>query len=76
MGLLVHTEEEYLRADPRRIKIDKSKIKGLIDARGHARRMKDFAQADTIRAELADMGVEIEDHRDGTTSWKMKRRAS
>jgi cysteinyl-tRNA synthetase len=76
MGLLVHTEEEYLRADPRRVKIDESKIKGLIDARGHARRMKNFAQADTIRAELADMGVEIEDHRDGTTSWKMKRRAS
>ena len=76
MGLLDHTEEEYLKGHPRRITIDESRIKNLLDARAHARKAKDFAQADTIRAELDDMGVEIEDHKDGTTSWKVKRRAS
>jgi cysteinyl-tRNA synthetase len=76
LGLLEHTEEEYSKGHPRRIAIDESKIKNLIDARARARKTRDFKQADTIRAELADMGVEIEDHRDGTTSWKIKRRAS
>jgi cysteinyl-tRNA synthetase len=76
LGLLQRTEQEYLSAHPRRISIDESKVRSLIDARSHARKTKNFAQADTIRAKLADMGVEIEDHKDGTTSWKVKRRAS
>jgi cysteinyl-tRNA synthetase len=76
MGLLDHTEEEYLKGHPRRMTIDESKIKNLLDARAHARKARNFAQADTIRAELADMGVEIEDRKDGTTTWKMKRKAS
>src|SRR5207248_11555336 len=76
MGLLEHTEGEYLRGHPRQIAIDESKIKNLVDARAHARKTRNFKQADTIRAELADLGVEIEDLRDGTTSWKIKRRAS
>jgi cysteinyl-tRNA synthetase len=76
MGILGQTEGEYLRRHPLRIAIDESKIKNLIDARAHARKSKNFKQADIIRHELANMGVEIEDHRDGTTSWKIKRRAS
>jgi cysteinyl-tRNA synthetase len=76
MGILGHTEGEFLRRHPLRIAIDESKIKNLIDARAHARKTKNFKQADIIRDELTNMGVEIEDHRDGTTSWKIKRRAS
>jgi cysteinyl-tRNA synthetase len=76
MGLLDHTEEEYLKGHPRRMTFDEFKIKNLLDTRAHARKARDFAQADTIRTELADMGVEIEDHKDGTTSWKIKRKAS
>jgi cysteinyl-tRNA synthetase len=76
MGILGQTEAEYLRSDPLRNAIDESKIKHLIDARGQARKARDFKQADSIRDELANMGVEIEDHGDGTTSWKMKRKAS
>jgi len=76
LGILEKTEEEYVKADPRRIAIDESKVKSLIDARAHARKARNFKQADSIRAELVDMGVEIEDHKDGSTSWKIRRRAS
>jgi len=76
MGILGKTEGEYLRRHPLRKAIDETKIRNLIDARAHARKTKNFKQADTIRDELANMGVEIEDHKDGTTSWKIKRRAS
>ena len=76
MGILGQTEAEYLRSDPLRNAVDNSRIKHLIDARKQARKAKDFKQADSIRDELANMGVEIEDHGDGTTSWKMRRKAS
>jgi cysteinyl-tRNA synthetase len=76
LGILEKTEEGYLKADPRRIAIDESKVKSLIDARAQARKARNFKQADSIRAELVDMGVEIEDHKDGSTSWKMRRTAS
>ena len=76
LGILEKAEEEYLKADPRRVAIDESKVKSLIVARAQARKAKNFEQADSIRAELVDMGVEIEDHKDGSTSWKIRRRAS
>jgi cysteinyl-tRNA synthetase len=76
IGILEHTEAEYLWSHPRRIALDDSTINNLIDARAHARKRKDFKQADTIRDELADMGVEIEDRRDGSTSWKISRKTS
>jgi cysteinyl-tRNA synthetase len=76
LGILAQTEQEYLRHDPLRAAIDESKVKNLIDARALARKGRDFKQADSIRQELAGMGVEIEDHRDGTTTWKAKRRVS
>ncbi len=49
--------------------LDPSYIDGLIDERNSARANKNFARADAIRQELADMGVELEDTRDGTR-WK------
>jgi cysteinyl-tRNA synthetase len=76
LGLLQRTQREYMSAHPKRMSVDESKVRSLIEARTNARRTKNFAQADTIRAQLADMGVEIEDHKDGTTSWKIRRRAS
>ena len=76
LGILEKTREAYLKADPRRVAIDESKVKSLIDARAHARKARNFKQADSIRDELVDMGVEIEDHKDGSTSWKIRRRAS
>jgi cysteinyl-tRNA synthetase len=48
-------------------------IESRIEHRNAARRVRDFATADRIRNELAEMGVELEDRKDGTTAWKVKR---
>jgi cysteinyl-tRNA synthetase len=53
--------------------IDAARIDKLIDARNTARKAKDFKEADRIRDELHAMGIELEDHKDGTTTWKVKR---
>ena len=52
---------------------DSDRINTLIDARNAARKTKDFNEADRIRDQLNAMGIELEDHKDGTTSWKVKR---
>jgi len=46
------------------------KVYELIAARVDARAEKNFQQADSIRTELADAGVILEDKPDGTTNWK------
>ncbi|HEY7301905.1 MAG TPA: cysteine--tRNA ligase [Xanthobacteraceae bacterium] len=53
--------------------IDEGKIVSLIDARNSARKAKNFPEADRIRHELKEMGIELEDKRDGTTAWRLKR---
>ncbi len=45
-------------------------IEQKLAKRNEARRRKDFATADTIRAELASLGITIEDRPDGTSRWK------
>jgi cysteinyl-tRNA synthetase len=62
-----------LRRRDRRVKergLDVAKIEGLIVARNDARKAKDFAKADAVRAELKATGVEIMDTPAGTT-WKV-----
>jgi cysteinyl-tRNA synthetase len=48
-------------------------IDSLISARNAARRAKNFTESDRIRDELKAMGVELEDRKDGTTTWKVDR---
>jgi len=45
-------------------------VRMLITLRAEARAGKDFARADAIRRQLADVGVALEDGRDGTT-WRL-----
>jgi cysteinyl-tRNA synthetase len=45
----------------------------LIEARKAARSAKNFKESDRIRDQLAAMGVELEDRKDGTTLWRPKR---
>ena len=52
--------------------VDAAKVDALIAKRTEARKSKDFKTADSVRDELAAMGVEIKDRPDGTTEWKLK----
>ena len=51
--------------------IPSSEIERLIKERDEARKMRDFARADSIRNELADRGIILEDTPFGTR-WKRK----
>ena len=73
MGLLQHSAAEWAAWRPVSLAIDEVGIKNLIDARNVARKAKNFKESDRIRDELAAMGVELEDRKDGTTSWKVKK---
>jgi cysteinyl-tRNA synthetase len=53
--------------------LDDPTIKRLIDDRNAARKAKKFKEADHIRDELKAKGIELEDHKDGTTTPKVKR---
>ncbi len=51
--------------------IDKKEIRKLIEERNRARKEKDYRKADAIRKKLSDMGVIIEDTKEGT-EWRAK----
>ncbi len=73
VGMLRSTKREALENHPHRYVVDEDKVSALIDARDAARKAKNFKEADRIRDEFKAMGIELEDHKDGTTSWKVKR---
>jgi cysteinyl-tRNA synthetase len=47
-----------------------AEIQALIDERLAARKAKNFARGDEIRATLAERGIVLEDGRDGVTRWR------
>jgi cysteinyl-tRNA synthetase len=53
--------------------LDPGHIDVLVAKRTAARKAKKFAESDRMRDELTAIGVELEDHKDGTTTWKVKR---
>jgi cysteinyl-tRNA synthetase len=61
---VIHTEQ---RAEP----AGDANIDRLVKAREDARKRKDFAEADRIRKELGEMGIEVQDTKDGAV-WKRK----
>jgi cysteinyl-tRNA synthetase len=52
------------------LKAEDDQIQQKVDERNEARTRKDFKRADEIRAELASLGITIEDKPDGTSRWK------
>jgi cysteinyl-tRNA synthetase len=68
-GFFGQTLEEWRRWTPKGKEIDTKHVEDLIARRKAARRAKDFAEADRLRAELTAMGVAIEDGPAGTI-WK------
>lgn len=68
LGLLQQDPEAWFKRGSEHV--DAAHVESLIEARRAARASRDFARADAIRAELAAMGVAIEDGADGTR-WKI-----
>jgi len=66
IGILQSDPEVFFQTDT---SVDAAKVEKLIEARQLARREKNWAEADRIRAELSAMSVVIEDDAQGTT-WK------
>jgi cysteinyl-tRNA synthetase len=70
LGLMQASAEEYTqRTQERRLRlreISSSDIGAKVEARNAARRNKDFALADAIRAELAQSSITLRDSPDGT----------
>jgi cysteinyl-tRNA synthetase len=73
LGLLRDRVSEILDWGKSHLAADQTQIEMQLAARNAARRAKDFKGADRIRDELHAMGIELEDHKDGTTTWKVKR---
>jgi cysteinyl-tRNA synthetase len=73
IGLLQHTAADWSAWQEAALEIDRPEVDRLIAARNAARKARNFAEADRIRNELNAMGIELEDKKDGTTTWKVKR---
>ena len=69
LGLLERTATEFLQGDTGSDDVDAEAIEAAIVQRAEAKKAKDFATADRIRAELADAGIVLEDGPGGTV-WR------
>ena len=66
LGLFNKSATSYFQSTEN---IDITEVERLISERELARKAKDFEAADNFRNQLTDLGVEIEDTREGTR-WK------
>ncbi|MDI6796047.1 MAG: cysteine--tRNA ligase [Desulfatibacillaceae bacterium] len=75
LGLFNQSGADYLKKRQTRLAaksaVDPAQIEALLEKRTAARNEKDWAKADQIRDELAQMGVSIKDGPEGTT-WKLE----
>lgn len=71
LGVLQLNPEDFLQANTHNTEVDTAKVESLIQARLQARNDKNWAESDRIRDQLKEMGVIIEDSKNGTT-WRME----
>jgi cysteinyl-tRNA synthetase len=67
LGLISESPGQWLQSGPSEFV---AYIKERIDARTLARQERRFAEADSIRVELTEQGIMLEDRSDGTTDWR------
>jgi cysteinyl-tRNA synthetase len=72
LGLLQDSDTDWRSWRPEGVTIDEAVVAALIAARTAARHVRDWAEADRLRAEIEAMGVALHDGPDGTT-WELKR---
>lgn len=51
-------------------RVSAAEVEELVSERSKARAQKDFATSDQLRRRLAELGVTVDDHADGTASWR------
>lgn len=66
LGLLDQHPAYFLRGGEAVLPLAETDIEAKIAARAEAKRAKDFATADAIRDELAELGILLKDSREGT----------
>jgi cysteinyl-tRNA synthetase len=78
LGLLVKTATEWRTSSRAQASVDEKRVVDLITSRAAARKAKNFAEADRIRAELDAMGIALKDSKNPETglmetTWEVKR---
>lgn len=69
LGIFMQSPDDWFSFGLDVTKADADRIESLIAARAEAKKNRDFARADAIRNELTEMGIAIEDTKNGT-QWK------
>jgi cysteinyl-tRNA synthetase len=70
LGVLQKEPDAYLKRSASAGSLDDNQIEALLAARQAARKAKDFAESDRIRAQLYDAGIVLEDKGGGKTEWR------
>jgi cysteinyl-tRNA synthetase len=52
------------------VTVTNADIEAVVAERASARAARNFARSDELRAQLTELGVVVEDHADGTSSWR------
>jgi cysteinyl-tRNA synthetase len=68
LGLLERSAQDFLQSG--QLEISPSQIEALIEERTNAKKNKDFARSDAIRAELLEKNIVLEDKPGGVTIWR------
>lgn len=66
----LQTSSRYQRGGAAADTLSSESIQALIDARAAAKKERNFARADQLRAQLRDAGIELEDKPGGVTQWR------